>query len=61
MNHNTLTGEPTQRAVVVGQAVVLYDHELRAWVLPGGLIADNQNAAHVAAQKMDRLMRSRSG
>lgn len=49
------------RAIRVGYATVVWDARHQFWVLPGGIVADNEPAAHRAATLMDEDMRRAGG
>lgn len=45
-----------EHQIVVGQGVVVYDAEARAWALPGGLHTTHRPAAERAARNIDRMI-----
>lgn len=44
-----------QHMIVVGQGVVVYDAQARAWALPGGLHTTHRPAAEHAARMIDLI------
>lgn len=44
-----------QHLIVVGQGVVVYDAQARAWALPGGLHTTHRPAAEHAARMIDLI------
>ncbi len=48
-----------QHQIVVGQGVVVYDAEQRAWALPGGFHTTHRPAALKAAHMIDLMITKR--
>lgn len=45
-----------QQQIVVGQGIIVYDAETRAWALPGGLHTTHKPAALKAAHLIDLML-----